>query len=325
MSADPTTAFNEIVQHVQREILAEVYARVVPIPMLAHYTSIDALDSILCTKELWFSRVRDMTDTCEMTAGASIVASALSEYGPEIFKALPYSDLNVENEFETRRLQLETETYAMSLCEHGSDEETDRLVMWRAYGHNGSGLCLVLRKDTLLGQTAGGKFPVHWSPIYYASSTKLAERLKSRLRQVEAAFRAHPQCVAAVPTPLLGMLVAGCAVAIVLGHKHLAFKDEREIRLVRSPLLQRLRLPEGASYREVGGTEKPKKVFVLPLRQYPEFGIKAGLRDLVDHVIVGPSFKQEPMCREVRTLLDSHDLQDVPIRCSEIPYRAEQR
>jgi hypothetical protein len=48
----------------------------------------------------------------------------------------------------------------------------------------------------------------------------------------------------------------------------------------------------------------------------------AALPELLDHVIIGPSYRQEEMCREVRILLDERGLAHVPIRSSEIPYRA---
>jgi hypothetical protein len=118
------------------------------------------------------------------------------------------------------------------------------------------------------------------------------------------------------------VLVAFLALVLVLEHKHVAFKEEQEIRFVRSPLLQITPLPEGAGYRKVENYGKTKNVFVLPLRNYPEFGVNAALPELLDHLIIGPSYQQEQMNREVRKLLDGHDLAGVPIRLSEIPYRA---
>lgn len=320
--AEAQAALNEIAVRIRDVVVAETYERVASVPMLAHYTSLDAFRSILQSKEMWFSRVLDMNDTSEIVGGATIIAEGLAEYGPKIFTAPPYAAFDVAQQFEARRSMLETDTYVLSLSEHGSDKETDRLAMWRAYGYNGNGLCLVLRKDTLLGQKAQGKFAVHWSPIDYQSPAELKERLRLRLEQIEGTFRALPKAVAAVPLQVLGMLIAQCAVPFVLGHKHVAFKEEREIRFVRSRILQPLVPPDGAGYRTIQNSGKPKSVFVLPLRNYPEFPVNADLSALLDHIIIGPSHQQEQMYHEVRDQLDANNLAQVPIHRSEIPYRA---
>ena len=315
-------ALNEIAVRIRDVVLAETYERVATVPMLAHYTSLDAFRSILRSKEMWLSRVLDMNDTSEIVGGATIIAEGLAEYGPKIFLNPPYAALEVGQQFDARRPMLETDTYVLSLCEHGSDEETDRLAMWRAYGHNGNSLCLVLRKDTMLGQKAQGRFAVQWSPIDYQSPAQLKARLRQRLEQIEDTFRALPKAVAALPPQLLGMLIAQCAVPLVLGHKHVAFRDEREIRFVRSRILQPLVPPDGAGYRTVHSSGRAKSVFVLPLRNYPEFPVNADLSAMLDHIIVGPSHQQDQMYSEVRDSLDAEGLTQVRIHRSEIPYRA---
>src|ERR1700692_1511153 len=73
--------FRELAIRVNNAILAEVYARVGHIPMLAHYTSVDAFKSILRSRELWFSRIRDTNDTSEAVVGTRIVGEALDRYG----------------------------------------------------------------------------------------------------------------------------------------------------------------------------------------------------------------------------------------------------
>jgi len=286
VSTSPETTLNDLLGHVRRTIAEEMYARVAPIPMLAHYTSLDALRSILRSKELWFSRIRDTNDTSEAVEGAAIVAAALEEHGQNIFKQ--YADFGALEQFEARRTMLETDTFVLSLCEHGSDRQTDRLVMWQAYGFNGNGLCLVLRKDSLLGQKAKGLFPVHWCPIEYEAPEELGDRVRRRLNQVKQAFNAAPQPIATLPKRVLGAVVASSVASLVFGHKNPAFEHEREVRFVRSRLLQTLAPPDGAGYRRITTQGKIKDIFVLPLRYYPEFPIDAALPNLLDHVIVGP-------------------------------------
>jgi hypothetical protein len=99
---------NELAAKLAETVAAEVYERVRHVPMLSHYTSIDACKSILRSRELWFSQVRDTNDTSEAVEGTKIVAEALEEYGPTVFAN--YADLNVHQQFEARRELLEIDT-----------------------------------------------------------------------------------------------------------------------------------------------------------------------------------------------------------------------
>jgi hypothetical protein len=314
-----TEALREIAIRTMEIVTAEVYARVSHIPMLSHYTSIDAFASILRSREFWFSLIRDTNDTSEAIEGTKLVQAALEEHGPKIFQN--YSEFDVPTQFEARRHLVENDTYVLSLCEHGSDDRTDRLVMWQAYGHNGSGLCMVLRKQALLGQTAGGRFPVHWCPIEYEGAAGLGERVRHRLCQIEEVIRINPNGTT-VPPHAVGLLIAVCAVVLAIGHKNSAFDHEKEVRFVRSNLLQELAPPAGAGYRIVTRDGKQLKKFVLPLRTYPEFSIDASISTLLDHIVVGPSAEQDDRVRQVRELLDANNLSSVEVRKSQIPYRA---
>ena len=304
--------------HMRSVITAEVYERVSTIPMLAHYTSLEAFRSMLRSREFWFSRIRDTNDTSEAIEGGRIVSKALEKYGPETFQ--DYANLNALGQFEAQQQEIQKATYIFSLCEHGSDNRTDRLVMWQAYGHNGHGLCLVMRKDTLLGQKAEGRFPVGWCPIEYNDETQMSERVHRRLQQVRNVLESVPKGAPLAPDDL-GKFVTRSLVQLVLSHKNPAFEHEREVRFVRSRLLQNLALPQGVEYRQVTISGQPRSKFVLHLREYPEFPIDASPPALLDHIIVGPSEHQERLCREVEALLIEHHLESVRIVRSKIPYR----
>jgi hypothetical protein len=262
-----------------------------------------------------------MNDISEVTEGAAIVGAALTEHGPNLFKTVRFAEMAARFQYDRITPALAQDTYALSLCEHGSDEQTDRLVMWRAYGHDGHGLCLVLRKDTLLGQKANGLFPVAWSPIEYDNSSQLNNRVRRRLEQVEGIF-ATTKGLNLIPNPSLGAFVAGCVMSLVIGHKNPAFRDEREIRFIYSNTLRPIRDPKGGGRRVVGTAQKTRNIFALPLRDYPEYPVNASLPALLDHVIIGPSNQQNEIYKQVRLLLDSNDLSHVEVRLSDIPYRS---
>jgi hypothetical protein len=311
--------FFTLVTRMREIITAEVYARVANIPMLAHYTSVDAFESMLRSREMWFSLVTDTNDTSEAVEGGRIVAQALTQAGPAIFTDFPY--FKAIEQFDAMRAVLQTDTHVFSLCEHGSDSRTDRLVMWQAYGRNGTGICLVLRKESMLGQKAQGRFPVAWCPVEYDEEAALGERVKRRLGQIREVISETSEAQD-LPIGAFGVLVARCLVQLVLSHKNVAFEHEKEVRFVRSRLLHGLVPPPGAEYRMITVRGAPKSKFILPMRNYPEFPIDASLPTLLDHIIIGPSARQDEMCREVLMLLDASGLDHVPVIRSEIPYRA---
>jgi hypothetical protein len=318
-SPTPEEVLNRVALQIKGGILSEVYARVEHVHMLAHYTSVPAFQSIIKSRELHFSLVRDTNDTSEVTEGARIVAAALEEQGPKLFS--DYESFDTARQFEERRELLETDTYVLSLCEHGSDRRTDRLEMWKDYGHGGNGLCLVLRKETMLGQTAQGRFPVHWVPIEYARPNELNERVRRRLLLIKRIIGAT-QHAETLPPPVFGMVIAQCVVQLVLGHKNVGFEYEREVRFVRSRLIQEVVTPDHAIYRNVTFNGVTRAKFIVPLRKYPEFGIDASAEALLDHIIIGPSKRQSEMREEIAEFLNANGLGHVPIVLSEIPYRS---
>jgi hypothetical protein len=90
----PEIVLAEIAAHVGGLITAEIYARVSHVPMLSHYTSVEAFRSILRSRELWFSLIKDTNDTSEAVEGTKIIGEALEKYGPEIFRN--YSKFDVQ-------------------------------------------------------------------------------------------------------------------------------------------------------------------------------------------------------------------------------------
>jgi len=139
-------AFNALIQNITATVVAGSYARVAAIPLLSHYTSVEAFASIRRSGQFWFSNIPDMAaiDTSEVIEGTQIVSDALRTVGPQVIRTIPHAQMNAGFLFEQMKTPVLTETYAISLCEHGSDQQTDRLTMWHVYGHKGHGLCLVL-------------------------------------------------------------------------------------------------------------------------------------------------------------------------------------
>lgn len=315
----PYEEINRAFRNLATVTTAEMYARASHIKLLAHYTTLENLRSILSSKEFWFSHVESMKDTSEIEEGGEFVSEALGRHGQKVIKSLPFENDYVQFAFNELLDQVLEDTYVLSLCEHGSDDEADRLPMWSEYGHRGTGLCLVLRR-LIIEQKAAGKFPVFWAPMEYEKEDQVADRVKKRLQLLENALKAVSGSTLRQLYRGAPQVIARCVVDIVLCHKNRAYDFEREVRFVRSPVLQTEPPPKDIQYRQIGGP-KPRKIFSLPLRNYPDFPVNASIEALLDHIIIGPD-AEDGMIEEVRELLISHRLDGVEARPSQIPYRS---
>ena len=117
-------------------------------PFLAHYTSLDVLEKILRTDEIWFSNPLFMNDLEEVRFGilhgtgkireSDIVRVALETEArhTRFTEALDHSI----NYFEQEHL---LDTYVFCLSEHAPENRDGQLSMWRGYGGDGKGAALV--------------------------------------------------------------------------------------------------------------------------------------------------------------------------------------
>lgn len=117
-------------------------------PLLAHYTTLDTLENILVSNEVWFSNPLFMNDLEEVRFGIVEGANALktnsniktalgTDVRHEIFiHALDHYIANFEEEHLL-------DTYVFCLSEHKNDDTDGKLSMWRGYGGNGNGAAIV--------------------------------------------------------------------------------------------------------------------------------------------------------------------------------------
>lgn len=125
----PYEEISEAFQNLATDTTTEMYARTSHIKLLAHYTTLKNLRSVLSSKEFWFSHVESMKDTSEIEEGGEFVSEALGRHGRKVIKSLPFENDYVQFAFNELLDQVLEDTYVLSLCEHGSDDEADRLPM----------------------------------------------------------------------------------------------------------------------------------------------------------------------------------------------------
>ncbi|HEX4266598.1 MAG TPA: DUF2971 domain-containing protein [Steroidobacteraceae bacterium] len=117
--------------------------------MLAHYTSIDALEGIVRSNELWFSHPLAMNDSEELRFGMQLGASVFrgSQALAVVCKTPQRHGLLLsafENAFNHFWNAHAFDTYVFCTSEHEKNDNNGRLSMWRGYGGNGTGSAIVL-------------------------------------------------------------------------------------------------------------------------------------------------------------------------------------
>jgi hypothetical protein len=129
-------------------LFEDVHASNNPRPLLAHYTSIKVMESILQSSEIWFSNPLFMNDLQEMRFGLNEGTRFFSDIEP--LKKAGGSDARAEilqrsyfhyfKHFEDHQA---FDTYVFCLTEHAPTNNDGLLSMWRGYGQHGNGAALV--------------------------------------------------------------------------------------------------------------------------------------------------------------------------------------
>ncbi|MGB6309020.1 MAG: DUF2971 domain-containing protein, partial [Steroidobacteraceae bacterium] len=145
MNDEPKILFSPLWQDVLEE--DQFYRKQ---PLLAHYTSIEVLERILCNDEIWLSNPLFMNDLEEVSFGIdnseplilanSLIASVLKTPERRLRFNAEYS-----REVSLFRGDHVFDTYVFCMSEHPKkDDDSDGILsMWRGYGGNGSGAAVV--------------------------------------------------------------------------------------------------------------------------------------------------------------------------------------
>jgi hypothetical protein len=280
---------------------------------LAHYTRAAVASSILTEDELWLSHVQALSDVSEVSAGARLIRRRLFRMaeagagGPLIAVLARTFDQVFEEVFAA----------AFVFCLSGHDREADRdgrLAMWRAYGEEGDGACLVFDRDRLV-EAGSCAMPTLWTAMVYETEEAFEARLDAFFDTLDGVLGAG---LTDRPTAELARVVGRCLMAYAMSHKHPAFRDEQEIRLfhVREPGEP---APEGAAYGFCHETRGIRPIFRIDVRSAAG---GHGVGDMLEEVILGPSNNAPVHRLAMEAVLDAKGLGDRPIRLSEIPFRA---
>jgi hypothetical protein len=154
-------------------------------PLLAHYTSIPVMESILRDETVWFSNPLFMNDVEEMRFGIFEGSRLFSE--PERLQSAADSSeraIKLESMFQHFRTKFENEdafdTYIFCVAEHDRKNFDGLLSMWRGYGVHGNGAALVLDPSRV---TLVPGSPFILATVSYAPTEQRLQELQELLDQ----------------------------------------------------------------------------------------------------------------------------------------------
>lgn len=294
-------------------------------PLLAHYTTIQTVEQIVRSKQMWFSNPLYMNDIAEvglgLIEGEKVVASSqpLSDAcaTPErrnIFMDAygHYSRFYVENHL--------ADTYVLCFSHHDPNNNDGLLSMWRGYGGDGNGAAIVI-DTTKINPLPTSSFIL--AKVEYPAAQERRDWLVgtvTKFSNILAALNLPNEQIHVAASALLDRVKLAA-----LFSKHNGFSEEKEWRIV----YMRERDENNAfdsmlSYMTSGrGIEKKLK---LKIAHHP--GITAedlSLSKIIDRIILGPTISSPIATAAFKRMLAEYNESELTSRvvASTIPYRSK--
>lgn len=271
---------------------------------LHHYTSLDALLSIVKSKSLRATNVHYLNDSSESELGLKLMKQ-VGEEARKTAQGIDAEFLAYFLEWLDERVFGSASVYVLCFS-----EAHNQLSQWRGYTQHGRGVCLSIDLDLLIKrmQTSGWTF--HTCRYSRASQLTWAESILSRMRR-EAATNStgieseKKKDFDAVLQKNLSDLLQVAAII-----KDEGFIEEREVRFI-SPII------------DVGDERIEYRVGKSALIPYVQFRLVDGAEDLaISEIMVGPSPTQHLTATSIAGVVKQNSLKGpCSVSLSKIPYR----
>lgn len=299
-------------------------------PLLAHYTSLEVLEKIFLTNEIWFSNPLFMNDLQEMRFGILEGVKTLNEFAleqqfidicgsRERAEIIQNSFLRYFQDFDAKHV---LDVYVFCLSEHEPTNTDGLLSMWRGYGGNGAGAALVFKTDAV---TLNASSPLLFAKVQYASEQERVAWMKTIFSGCAAVLKQE-----AIPDDKLyhvAFHMFSLVKLYALTSKHHGFKEEREWRIIYLPDRDPNRLlAEQFSY-VVGknGIEPKLRLRIEPLKTDPRETWT--FHSILDRIILGPNISSPLSISAVRRMFETLKRPEFTemLTSSSIPLRPNQR
>ena len=295
-------------------------------PLLAHYTSISTLESIMRNDEVWFSNPLNMNDMEELKFGMFEGARAFRA-SAEIKNACPTPDSYklLRDTFDAMFLRYETEhvfdTYIFSLSEHKPENKDGLLSMWRGYGGNGHGAAIVFDSEKI--EHVDGTVPLIISKVSYAPNVKRSAWIEGKMAEFAALIRTNPVSPEKLYIPI-NQLFERIKI-FALFSKHDGFSEEAEWRIAFLKERDINHKFDSMFSYAIGrnGIEPKLKLKIAPIGGYTSLDLSLG--KIVHQIILGPMMASPLAVNSVQRMLQAAGKSALADRviASTTPYRPQ--
>ena len=293
-------------------------------PLLAHYTTLENLEKIIKSGEIWFSNPLLMNDYGEVVTGLNMAKNIISKQEKEIRGACLTSDrykktINyLESHWQAFEKEQAFDTYVFCLTEHDYFNSDGILSMWRGYGGKGGGAAIVFNTDFVYQKDEG---ILIIAQVKYRSNEEREEFLREKLSS---------WCKVLEEKNIPDEFLSWSALALFhimklasLTTKYDGFKEEREWRAIYF----RDRDKNGKHLKSLGyvigvnGVEPKLKINLKHVDK--DDGIERNWDDMINKIILGPHISSPISIKSVQRMLECMGEKDIvnKISVSKIPLR----
>ncbi len=292
-------------------------------PLLAHYTSVDALEKIIQSKEVWLSNPLNMNDYEEMRFGIGLGYQAfiqnkniVNACGTRARHSLLKDYFSAH--FNTLDREYAPNTYVLCFSEQTKDDYDGLLSMWRGYGANGNGVAIVID---------GKKLPISDSSALQIGKVRY-ETKNNRVSIVNSIVNNFAKLLKQTnPSDdqlnIAADILLDRLTRFALFHKHNGFSEEKEWRIVYfRPRDRNKRFESRLDYAIGKNGITPK----LKLKFSPSPGFldeNFNIMDIVDSILLGPSISNKLAELAVNRMLEKNGYQGgkEKVKLSTTPFR----
>lgn len=273
-------------------------------PLLAHYTTISAMERIMCTNEIWFSNPLLMNDVEELRFGIQQGTRAFHESEDLRTACRTSSRWDIlASAFEQCYAEFEGQhafdTYVLCFSEHDAGNFDGVLSMWRGYGGNGDGAAIVIDTSKI---NVNEESPLIISRVHYASAESRLAWIDTKLRQFANILT--DLSLADDELPIAAYAIFDRLRVFSLFTKHYGFHEEREWRIVYMSYRDRERRFSHMLHYSTGerGIEPKLKFRVEPIPGLTDEDLS--LDKLMHSIILGPTVSNPMAVKSVCRMLE---------------------
>jgi hypothetical protein len=278
-----------------------------PLPKLVyHYCSVNVFMQIISSKSLWLTNAYKTNDRAEIRWIDNVIKSAM----PKCIDKYP--SFYMESVQELFKINSTVVPYIFCLSENG-----DLLSQWRSYADDGAGVSIAFApehfgiQNQMPGTGRDTSLTVGIHHVVYdklEQETRVVEAIESPARFVQGRDGVETCSIQAA-----SQLVAMSSV-----FKSPAFSEEREWRIIHTPLV--MRDMEGHTSLHASVSDLCFRSSRGDIISYFSFGLSGSFgSELIPHIILGPKCKVNNY--DLFLFLSQNGLRNTKIARSQVPYQ----